>query len=104
MEDEPTTGAEGTQGPEPDVEIPPLPPELSTKEQELRRLVDAGAASPEELRALAAKLEEKRSYEESLWRRDVRPALMQSKKRRFRMDDLHQESKEGRVGWCPPSC
>ena len=89
-----TTGAAEARGPEPDVEIPPLPPELSTKEQELRRLVDAGAASPEELRALAAKLEEKRSYEESLWRRDVRPALMKSKKRRFSVADLHERADE----------
>ena len=98
VEEEPATGAEGTGSLEPEGGIPPLPPELSTKEQELRQLVDAGAASPEELRALAAKLEEKRSYEESLWRRDVRPALMQSKKRRFRLDDLRDESNESRVG------
>jgi hypothetical protein len=61
--------------------IPPLPPEVSAKEQEVRRLVDAGASSPEELRALAAKLQERRTYEDQVWRREVRPALMQSKKR-----------------------
>ena len=76
---------------------PPFPPELSTKEQELRRLVDAGAASPEGLRALAAKLEEKRSFEDSLWRRDVRPALMQAKKRRFSLVDLRSEPDENRA-------
>ena len=63
--------------------LPALPPELTAKEQEVRRLVDAGASSPEELRALAARLQEQRSYEDDLWRREVRPALMQSKKRRF---------------------
>ena len=76
--------------------IPPLPPELSTKEQELRRLVDAGAASPEELPSAAAKLEEQRTYEESLWRREVRPALMQSKKRRFSLVDLRRDGVEER--------
>ena len=100
MDEDPTTGAgeEETEGPRTAGGIPPLPPELSTKEQELRRLVDAGAASPEELRALAAKLEEQRSYEQSLWRRDVRPALMQSKKRRASLSDLRGESDESRVG------
>jgi len=96
VEEEPPTGAEGTEGPEPDDGIPPLPPELSTKEQELRRLVEAGAGTPEELRALAAKLEEKRSYEESLWRRDVRPALIKAKKRRFSLVDLRDEVTESR--------
>jgi len=47
----------------------------------VRRLIDAGASSPEELRALAAKLQERRTYEDEVWRREVRPALMQSKKR-----------------------
>ncbi len=47
-------------------------------------MVEAGAASPEELRALAAKLEAKRRHEESLWKRDVKPALKQSKKLRHR--------------------
>ena len=56
-------------------------------------------ASPEELRALvAAKLEEKRSYEKSLWRHDVRPALMRSGKRRFRMVDLRGEEVNDRRG------
>jgi ferric-dicitrate binding protein FerR (iron transport regulator) len=61
--------------------LPSLPADVSAKEQEVRRLVDAGASSPEELRALAAKLEERRRYEDEAWRREVRPALMQSKKR-----------------------
>ena len=87
MEDELQTGAEGTERPEPvdPTGIPSLPAELTEKEQEVRRLVDAGASSPEELRALAAKLQEQRTYEEELWRREVRPALMQSKKRRAKV-------------------
>jgi hypothetical protein len=93
VEDELPTTPEGAEEPVAVDGIPSLPPELSTKEQELRRLVDAGAASPEELRALAAKLEEKRIYEESLWQREVRPALMQAKKRRrFSLGDLRRDS------------
>lgn len=91
VQDELPTGADGADPPASADGIPTLPPEISTKEQELRQLVDAGAASPEEIRALAAKLEEKRSYEESLWQREVRPALMQSKKRRFSLVDLRRK-------------
>ena len=83
MEEELPTGADGTERLQPvdPTGIPPLPPEVSAKEQEVRRLVDAGASSPEELRALAAKLQERRTYEDEVWRREVRPALMRSKKR-----------------------
>ena len=88
VEDELLPSPEGTERPDSPDGVPPLPPEVSSKEAELRRLVDAGAASPEEIRALAAKLEEKRSYENSLWEREVRPALMQSKKRRLSLTDL----------------
>jgi hypothetical protein len=98
VEEEPTGTEETEEARGPAGVIPPLPPELSTKEQELRRLVEAGAGSPEELRALAAKLEEKRSYEQSLWRRDVRPALMQAKKGRISLGDLRGDADESRVG------
>jgi Flp pilus assembly protein TadB len=77
------------------VDIPPLPPEVSTRQQEVRALVDAGAASPEELRALAEKLKEQRTYEETLWQRDVRPALMQAKKKRPSLVDLRRDGVEG---------
>jgi len=96
VEDELSTSPDGTERPVSADGIPSLPPELSTKEQELRRLIDAGAASPEELRALAAKLEEKRIYEESLWQREVRPALLQSKKRRFSLLDLRRDNADQR--------
>jgi Flp pilus assembly protein TadB len=88
---------EGTDRTEPPVSadgIPALPPEISSRQQELRDLVDAGAASPEELRELAAKLREQRSYERSLWQREVRPALMQAKKKRFSLVDLRRERAE----------
>ena len=96
MEEELPTSADGTDRPIPAGQIPELPSEISAKEQELRRLVDAGAASPEELRALAAKLEEKRTYEESLWQREVRPALLQSKKRRLSLLDLRRDGERRR--------
>lgn len=82
MEDEPSSGAEGTEPPKSAPGIPPLPEDLAQGEEEVRRLVDAGAGTPEELRALAARLREQRAREEEAWRREVRPALMQSKKAR----------------------
>jgi hypothetical protein len=91
-------GAEGTKGAEPPPSpdgIPPLPPELSMRQQELRALIDAGAASPEELRELAAKLKEQRTYEEAVWAREVRPALMQAKKKRPSLVDLRRDGVEG---------
>lgn len=57
---------------------------LASEAEEIRRLVDAGAGSPEELRALAARLREHRAREESLWRENVKPALVKENKGRFR--------------------
>ncbi|MGE3618999.1 MAG: hypothetical protein AB7L84_00935 [Acidimicrobiia bacterium] len=59
---------------------PPVPPrpehaELDAEAAEIRRLVEAGAGSPEELRALAERLRAHREREQQLWRRDVRPTL-----------------------------
>ena len=71
-------------------ELPQLPPEVFSDADELRQLIDAGAGSPEELRALAARIREHRELEESLWRRDVKPALLESKKRRFDLGDLRK--------------
>jgi Flp pilus assembly protein TadB len=91
-------GTEGTEPSEPALNLPPLPAELSTREEELRRMVDAGAATPEELRALAARLEEQRTLEHSAWRREVRPALMEAKKRRFTLGDLRSRGDDSRHG------
>jgi hypothetical protein len=96
VEEELPTSADGTDRPISAGQIPELPSEISAKEEELRRLVEAGAASPEELRALAAKLEEKRTYEASLWQREVRPALLQSKKRRLSLLDLRRDGERPR--------
>lgn len=57
---------------------------LAAEAQEIRRLIDAGAGSPEELRALAARLREHRAREESLWRENVKPALVKENKGRLR--------------------
>jgi hypothetical protein len=95
MEEDPSAGAERPElrepeepglppvlgPPAPPLDIPALPAELAEGEAEVRRMVDAGAASPEELRALAQRLREQREREESAWRREVRPALIESKKK-----------------------
>jgi len=96
VEDELPTGAEGTERSHRPGEIPPLPPELAAGQQEVRRLVDAGASSSEELRALAAKLREQRALEESAWKREVRPALIESKKMRYSVGELRPGPVEGR--------
>jgi Flp pilus assembly protein TadB len=55
---------------------------------ELRQMIDAGASSPEELRALAERLRLQRELEQSQWRREVRPELMRSKRKRPSLRDL----------------
>jgi hypothetical protein len=70
------------------VSLPSLPPEVSSGDEELRRLIDAGASTPEELRELAARIREHREREDALWREEVRPALKKAKKRKFQLGDL----------------
>jgi hypothetical protein len=84
VEDDVLPGTEGTEAPRPADAVPSLPDELRPQEEEVRRMVEAGAASPEELRALAAKLEEKRRKEQALWKREVKPALLKTKRLRYR--------------------
>jgi hypothetical protein len=62
----------------------PYPDPVAEDAAELRRLIDAGAGSPEELRALAERIKEHRALEESRWRSEVKPSLMASKKWRNR--------------------
>jgi len=57
---------------------------LATEAEAIRRLVDAGADSPEALRDLAARLREHRAREDSLWRAEVKPALVKENKGRLR--------------------
>jgi hypothetical protein len=47
-------------------------------------MVEAGAGSPEAIRALAARLREHRAREEELWRTAVKPALVKEGKGRLR--------------------
>jgi hypothetical protein len=69
--------------------VPPVPEgpaadALTAEREQLRARIDAGAGSPEELRALAAQLREVRQREEQLWRAEVRPALVKARKGRLR--------------------
>ena len=48
---------------------------LAAEAEQIRRLVDAGAGSPEELRALAERLRAHRAREDALWRAQVKPTL-----------------------------
>lgn len=57
---------------------------LAAEAEEIRRLVDAGAGSPEALRELAARLREHRAREEALWRAEIKPALVKENKGRLR--------------------
>ncbi|MEX2293022.1 MAG: hypothetical protein WD691_04480 [Acidimicrobiales bacterium] len=57
---------------------------LANEAEEIRRLVDAGADSPEALRDLAARLREHREREDSIWRAEVKPALVKENKGRLR--------------------
>lgn len=94
MEQPPIDDAAGANGPvdgggQP-VSGAPGPPDgsdahgLATEAEEIRRLVDAGTDSPEALRDLAARLREHRAREDSLWRAEVKPALVKENKGRLR--------------------
>jgi hypothetical protein len=52
---------------------------LAAEREETRRLVEAGARTPDELRALAERLRAQRAREEDLWRAAVKPALKRSR-------------------------
>lgn len=71
--------------------LPELPPEVSAGDEELRAMIAEGASTPEELRALAARIREHRDKEASLWKAEVKPGLRQAKKSRFRIRDLVDE-------------
>ena len=73
-----------------------MPDDLVEGEAEVRRLVDAGAGSPEEIRALAERLRAQRAREEEAWRREVRPALIMSKKARPFAGRRPREERDGR--------
>lgn len=56
---------------------------LAAEEAEVRRLVEAGAQTPEELRALAERLRVLREREDALWRDAVKPSLVKAGKGRL---------------------
>lgn len=87
---------QGAPGPEAGDE-PALDDPLERDAQELRQMIDAGASTPEEIRALAERIRVHKALEESRWRSEVKPELLASKKWRYRraagesLDDLDQD-------------
>ena len=82
---------------EPEPESPPLPElpaEITSGDEELRRLIAAGASTPEELRDLADRIREHRTREDAVWKEEVRPALQKAKKGRVRLGDLVERNDE----------
>jgi hypothetical protein len=77
--------------------LPDLPEEIASGDEELRRLIAAGASTPEELRDLAARIREHRAREEAVWREEMRPALKKAKKGRVRIGDLVDRPDEPKV-------
>jgi hypothetical protein len=80
-------GAEGVPSGPPDADRPPSDPvaeALALEAEEIRRLVEAGAGTPDAIRELAARLREHREREETLWRTEVRPKLVREGRGRLR--------------------
>lgn len=80
--------------PHADPEAPDDP--LQRDAEELRALIDAGAGSPEELRALAERIRAHKALEQSRWRSDVKPELLASKKWRNRRTALVEDADDDR--------
>lgn len=81
------TGAEGVPSGSPDAGRTPADPvaeALALEAEEIRRLVEAGAGTPDAIRELAARLREHREREEALWRTEVRPKLVREGRGRLR--------------------
>jgi hypothetical protein len=74
--------------------LPELPAEITSGDEELRRLIAAGASTPEELRDLAARIREHRTREEAVWREEMRPALKKARKGRVRLADIRERPDE----------
>lgn len=66
----------------------PLAAALAAEAEEIRKLVEAGAGSPEDLRLLAARIREHRAREEALWRSQVKPQLVKARKGTFALGHL----------------
>jgi uncharacterized protein YoaH (UPF0181 family) len=71
--------------PAPEARPNPAAEALAAEAEEIRRLIDAGAGTPEAIKELAARLRAHREREESLWRSEVRPGLVKEGKGRLRV-------------------
>jgi hypothetical protein len=85
--------------PDPQVEadpssLPELPAEITSGDEELRRLIAAGASTPEQLRDLAERIREHRTREDAVWKEEVRPALKKARKAPVRLGDIVDRSDE----------
>lgn len=77
--------------------VPLPPPELlrdalADEQDEVLRLVDQGASSPEDLRLIAERMRERREREDAVWAAQVKPGLIKARKGRLRLSDLRRES------------
>lgn len=84
-------------GPGEEVPDDPEARALALEAEEIRRLVEAGAGSPEAIRELAARLREHRAREEALWRAQVKPALVKEGKGRLRGHRAPEKTPEERT-------
>jgi hypothetical protein len=99
MDEQPPSDADPPDAPGPAPDGGPGTPEpeapearaLAAEAQEIRRLIDAGAGSPEELRQLAERLRVHREREDAMWRAEVKPALVKSRKGTFSLGHLRSD-------------
>lgn len=89
--DDPGPHPSGADAGEPEIADDPLRRDAD----ELRRLIDAGASSPEELRALAERIREYKALEHARWRSDVKPELLASKRWRNRIRSTDDDERAG---------
>lgn len=97
MDDQAEPAPEPSAAPEPFAapELPPLPhlpDSVAANADEIRRLIDQGASSPEQLRELASKIREHKALEQSAWRAEVKPGLRKAKKGQFQLAYLREGS------------
>lgn len=97
METSPDGVAGEPDGPPPVPSSPnpdPLRDALAEGPDEVRRLVEAGASSPEDLRVLAAAIREQREREAMVWAREVKPGLVKARKASFNLSNLRSGAVE----------
>lgn len=67
---------------------------VAEEQDEVQRRIEAGASSPEDLRALAALMRVKREREAAVWATEVKPGLKKAGKGRVRLGDLRDERED----------